>query len=362
MRVGILTIVPSPYQRDLFEALAKHPDVDLRVFYCEAGSPDSPWAQKAPRSFETILPGFYLSWGGSRFLVNRTIPPLEALDVLILNGYMTLAAQRILRFHRGKVPMIFWAERMVGASTGLKGMLQRFFAKPLKRVSSIVAIGSRAQKDYQQRFHGMPVHNIPYYCSLEAFSECRPAERPRKPLTFFLCGQMIARKGVDVLLQAFAKLIDGGYDARLLLVGREAELPEMLAGLSPAARDHVDYAGFQQPEDLPQFFAQADVFVLPSRYDGWGVVVNQALGAALPIVCSDTVGAAVDLVDEGQNGFTFKNGDVAALHRRLEVFIQDSKFVRHASECSAAKARQWAPEVGAAKWVEILDLVCPARN
>ena len=108
---------------------------------------------------------------------------------------------------------------------------------------------------------------------------------------------MIARKGVDLLLQAFARL---DARARLLLVGREADLPGWLAAL-PAERARAAWStrASRPPEALPRFFARADVFVLPSRYDGWGVVVNQALGAGLPILCSDAVGAAADLVRAG---------------------------------------------------------------
>ena len=127
---------------------------------------------------------------------------------------------------------------------------------------------------------------------------------PRKPrtperITFLFCGQMIARKGVDVLLAAFRQL---DSRAELLLVGREAELPEMLASLPAEVSRRIRYAGFQAPEALPDYFSQADAFVLPSRYDGWGVVVNQALGAGLPILCSDTVGAGFDLVNRRSMG------------------------------------------------------------
>src|SRR5204863_7012159 len=100
---------------------------------------------------------------------------------------------------------------------------------------------------------------------------------------------------------------------RLLLVGREAELPSLLAALPESVRARVRYAGFQAPESLPGFFAQADVFVLPSRYDGRGVVVNQALGAGLPVVVSDHAGAAHDLVRPLENGYHFPAGNSEAL-------------------------------------------------
>ena len=125
---------------------------------------------------------------------------------------------------------------------------------------------------------------------------------------------MIARKGLDHLLAAFAAVAARHSHVRLLLVGREAELPQMLKALPPEVRARVEYAGFQPPEALPRYFAQADVFVLPSRYDGWGVVVNQAIGAGLPVVCSDAVGAAYDLVEDERKRAPFPAGRYPGAH------------------------------------------------
>lgn len=356
LRVLILSIVPSPYQRDLFAALNDRPEIELSVVYCERGSPDSPWAKKELRDFETVLPGFYLSWGGSRFLVNRDLPDLSDVDLLILNGYMTLAAQRLLRKWVGKLPVLFWGERMVGSFSGLKGMVQKCLAEPLKKIDGIVAIGSRAEKDYAERFLDLPIFNLPYYCDLSEFIRRKPVSRPHEPITILFCGQMIARKGVDVLFEAFVKLVKYSKEnLRLLLVGREAEVYDMMRPLEKEVRECVDYVGFQQPETLPAYFAQADIFVLPSRYDGWGVVVNQALGAGLPVICSDEVGAGFDLVDEGENGYVFKADDADDLLRCLKPYVDDPQIINQASKHSSEKAEAWSPEKGAAKWITIFE-------
>ena len=166
--------------------------------------------------------------------------------------------------------------------------------------------------------------------------------------SFLFCGQMIARKGVDLLLAAFAEL---GPTARLLLVGREADLPALLAPLPADVRERCEYAGFQPPEELPRFFAQADVFVLPSRYDGWGVVVNQAIGAGLPVICSDMVGAGHDLVDEEVNGLKFRVGDRVSLAEKMKRFVSEPALIAQWGAASRGKARTFTPEVGAQKWV-----------
>ncbi|MEO1390539.1 MAG: glycosyltransferase family 4 protein [Cyanobacteria bacterium J06634_6] len=306
--------------------------------------------------YEQVMPGSCLKWGGARFHINWHLPWLYDADVIILNGYQSLVAQLILHTHAKKVPCIFWGEKMVADSAGVKGRLQQLLAAGLNNCKGIAAIGSKAKEDYSQRFPSKPIFNISYYCNLDGFSQKIP-QRPRRPITILFCGQMISRKGVDLLLNSFQQLLDVGYDARLLLVGREADLPEMLQALPNNSVQHIEFAGFQAPEDLPHYFQRADIFVLPSRYDGWGVVVNQALGAGLPIICSDAVGAAPDLIEPGVNGFAFSAGDAPALFSALKYFFEQPERIGSASQASLQKAPMWSPSVGAKHWLDAFKTV-----
>lgn len=353
VRVLFLSIVPSPYQRDLFARLAGRDDVDVRVVYCEAGSPDSPWPEKELAPFESVMPGFHLSWGGSRFLVNLRVPSVQDADVVVCNGYMTLAAQRLMRRCRGRVPVLFWGEKMVAASPGLKGAVQRWIARPLRRVDGFVAIGRGAKEDYERRYPRKPVCSIPYFCEMEVFRVNRP-RRPRFPPVILFCGQMIGRKGLDLLLKAFARVRETGLEAKLLLVGREEALPAMLREIPERFHADIENAGFQAPEALPGFFRRADLFVLPSRYDGWGVVVNQAVGAGLPVVVSDAVGAGPDLVLEGRNGYVFPAGDADSLAERMTRLLRDPSCLAEASDASWNLAPSFFPERGAELWARAL--------
>jgi poly(glycerol-phosphate) alpha-glucosyltransferase len=360
LNVTFYSILPSPYQRDLFGALSRRPEVNLSVYYLEDAHPDNPWPEQDLQPYEKILSGGHLTWGSSRFHWNWHLPHLENTDVVVFNGYQNLMAQLILHTQSQKIPCLFWGEKMVASATGVKGKLQHLLAQGLNRCQAIVAIGSRAEADYRQRFPRQTVFNIPYYCNLSNFVQNLP-HRPRHPITILFCGQMIQRKGLDVLLQAFAQAIQGELEARLLLVGRAAELPQMLETLPSEVRQQIDYAGFQSPEALPQFFQKADIFVLPSRYDGWGVVVNQALGAGLPIICSDAVGAAHDLIEPGINGWIVPGGDVGALAHALIQYLEHPDRLMAASQASLNKAKDWLPENGAQRWVNVLQSIATSR-
>jgi len=319
-RVAFLSVVPSPYQRDIFAALARREDVDLRVYYLEAAAPDSPWPEKPLPDYSQILRGFWFPIGSARCHVNVPLPDFCDRELVVLNTMMSVTAQWLMRSGRrglGGKPWIFWGERLAERA---RGPIHARLTAPLHRAAAIVGIGSLAERQYAARYPEPRHFCIPYHCELAPFLDApRPARDPAETV-FFFCGQMIARKGVDHLLEAFAALAQRYPRVRLLLAGREAELPALLAGVPEPARGRIEYAGFQPPEELPGEFARADVFVLPSRYDGWGVVVNQAIGAGLPVICSDAVGAGYDLVEPEVNGLRFPAGDAAALMRSMERF------------------------------------------
>lgn len=345
MKVGVLSVVPSPYQRDFFRALAGHPGIDLEVAYLEDAAPDSPWPKKPLEEYETLLPGRTLGRGRVRCHSNSRLPDPHRFDAYIVNTALTaLTTQRMFRRLKGHPNWFFWGE-VLRTNGGLKGAIQRRLSAPLGRARAIVAIGSRARTDYQARFPASPVEQIPYLCDL---SEFRPRPRPDAPPTFLFCGQMIERKGVDLLVQVFRRLEQDGVAARLLLAGRETSLIGELPG-------NVEMVGFQAPDRLPELFERADVFVLPSRHDGWGVVINQAIGAGLPIIASTAVGAAIDLVEPGVNGLQVEPGELDSLERAIRQLAGDHRARQRMSVASTQLASQLAPGVGAERWYQLLQ-------
>ena len=353
-KVVFVTIVPSPYQRDLFGALAAREDIDLSVYYLESAAPDSPWPEKELRSFERILPGFWVPFGSVRAHVNWQIPDFSKADFVILSSFTSFTGQLLMRHSLRGRRWLFWGERM-RPQTGMKQLVQQQLASPIGSAAGIVAIGSAAEHDYRSRFPQLRHFCIPYHCELAPFFAIQRDPNVQRPITFFFCGQMIERKGVDLLLLAFDRLIANGMDARLLLVGREAELPTFMNLVSPATRSRVQYEGFQAPECLPAYFARSDVFVLPSRHDGWGVVVNQALATGVPIITSDAVGAGLDYVENGINGVKVKAGDVDALYAAMQSLAQDPEIARIWGMKSREIARALTPEAGAGKWAQVFE-------
>ena len=141
----------------------------------------------------------------------------------------------------------------------------------------------------------------------------------REPVVLFV-GSLIARKGVDTLLRAFAALASDLPEYRLVLAGEgpeQANLAALAESLGVAAR--VEFAGFLPQAGIAARMRQARLFVLPSNEEGQGVVLLEAMASGLPVVAS-SVGGIPEVVVEG-TGRLFPAGDAAALAGQMRAVL-----------------------------------------
>jgi glycosyltransferase involved in cell wall biosynthesis len=260
---------------------------------------------------------------------------------------------------------VFWGELPGLTKRRAFGNLARAALQvPIRNAAAIAAIGTEAVRAYEQLLPGIAVFNIPYFCDLKPFFAA--AKNPRLehrtgPIKFLYSGQIIERKGVDVLIRAFVKASSQAPNIRLEILGAGPLMDTLKSLAHGELQERITFIGFRQPEEIPELFAGCDVFVLPSRHDGWGVVVNEALGAGLSLVVSDRVGAR-DLVAPGVNGFVVKAGDVddlASVLVRLATSDDLRKAQRRASKTMAAK---WDVDEGVRRWLELTSRVLGARQ
>lgn len=328
-------------------------DVQIKAYWLEEAAPDSPWGLQPPPFPSQVLRGICLGSGRIRSHVNWGLPETARCDLVLVNTSLTdVTTQWLMRMELGNRPWLFWGERQ------RKGWMGAWLAGPLGRASGIIAVGARAASDYAARFPEVRVWNIPYHCELKGFRD-QPA-RPgiSRELTFLFCGQMIRRKGVDLIVAAFVRLLEEKKEARLMLVGRpDREGEEVLGQVPERFRDRIEPVGFVQPEKLPEWFARADVFVLPSRREGWGVVVNQAAAAGLPLIVSDAVEAGQEWLKPGENGWRVEAGNVESLTTAMREAVNDREGLAKMGGVSASLASSRGPEAGAAKLRAALEEV-----
>lgn len=138
----------------------------------------------------------------------------------------------------------------------------------------------------------------------------------RQRTVLLFVGRLIWEKDLPVLMEAFRRVAPDLDDVALVLAG-DGPMRGRLEQLAAPIRDRVYFLGFRQPDELGDIYGIADVFILPSRSEQWGLVINEAMAAGVPCIAADDVGAAPDLVIPGQTGWQFRTSDTADLQRAL---------------------------------------------
>jgi len=184
---------------------------------------------------------------------------------------------------------------------------------------------------------------------------------PEDASVVLFCGKLQPWKRPMDLLHAFATVNAPG--AYLVFAGDgplRGPLEAEAAALKVAGR--VRFLGFRNQSQLPAVYRSADLFVLPSGYEAFGVVVNEAMLCGCAVAVSDCVGAGHDLVRHGQTGFIFPAGDVAALTRVLRDVLRTPKRLRHIGEEARRKMEAWSPRDNIEATVKAIELAVLIRS
>jgi glycosyltransferase involved in cell wall biosynthesis len=359
-RLAIFTSHPIQYQAPLFRALAasgvieptvyfgsRHGvDVSLDAGFGQAFRWDTPLLDGYEHAFlpNTASKPDVSRFRGVRLSAAETVLARGNHDALLLLGWQTFAHVQMLRAAwRVGLPVILRGEstlqrapaggaRASAHRTVWLPLRQRLYRAAFERVEAFLVIGSRNREYY--RSFGVPDEKLfwaPYAVDNEWFAlpeTERAAARARirsrlgvgeHALIIATAAKLIERKRPFDLVDAVAALRDQGIDAHALFIGDgEARTAIERRAAAAGIRSAVTIAGFVNQRELPSWYAAADTLVLPSdSRETWGLVVNEAMAAGLPVVVSDAAGCSPDLVRDGENGFTYVCGDVAALSDRL---------------------------------------------
>jgi glycosyltransferase involved in cell wall biosynthesis len=164
-----------------------------------------------------------------------------------------------------------------------------------------------------------------------------------RPVIVFV-SKLQPRKRPWDLWHAYSRLSPNGDDEPtpyLIFVGDGRQRADIESAAARRRWNSVRFVGFQNLTDLPGYYAAADVLVLASECEPWGLVVNEAMNAGKAVIVSDQVGAAADLVVEGENGYVIPTGDVDALTDRLRRITNDPELARSMGRKSLLRISQW---------------------
>ena len=256
------------------------------------------------------------------------------------NGLVGIAQRELER--RG---LSQWVVMETVDDEGVQGMLKRpLYAALVRRwrrkLTGVLATGLRTPDWVVAR--GMPrdrVFPFAYFLPGRPFPLVAGPNEGR-PYRIVFAGQLIARKQVDQLIAAVARI--ESRDVELVVIGRGPLEHELRAQATALIPGRVHWAGQLPMEAVPQELANADCLVLPSRHDGWGAVVSEALMMGTPAVCSDACGSAEVVLASGVGG-VFPRGDVHALTALLTQMLERGR----ANIEERRELANWAGALGA---------------
>lgn len=373
-RLAVLNSHPIQYFAPLYRRLAREPWIDLTVYYC---------SRQGVETYMDAGFGVSVQWdvpliSGYRY---RFLPNLRRTDHV--GGFFSLMNLSLLRELRENRYDALWihghnyftfvlvilAAKLFRTPVLMRGETHLLLARPtVKRAlrspimrllyqhfcAACLPIGSRNREFY--RAHGVPDERlflVPYAVdnayfmqhAAEARSQRTAVRRglglPVDQTLILFSSKLTSRKRPMDLLSAFDRLRSERIHAALVFAGSgEAE---------QALRDYVErhrvsdvyFLGFRNQRELPAIYAAADLFVLPSENEPWGLVINEAMCAGLPILASREIGAAPDLVKDGYNGFTFQAGNVEELVQHLRSLISNPSLRQQMGEHSLTLISEW---------------------
>jgi len=373
LSVAIVSNCLTPYRLAAHTRIARElSGVHLwSLFTHEQG--DAAWKLSAPSEINPVLfgPGEPVAdqprltnalkeWrrGGRiiRWLVENRI------DVVAMMGYNDLGRMRIMRWcRRSGLPCLLWGDSNVRGdlATGMKRVIKRVVVGRMVRgASGILACGSLG-REYFIRYGASPqrIFYFPYepdYSIIEnTRAEAVEAVKQRLGLAggrrrVVYSGRLVPVKRVDLLIDAFAAIAAQRPEWDLLIVGDGVLRRELHDRVPAKVASRVNWAGFiAEPAAMAAVYKSCDVLVLPSDYEPWAVVVNEATAAGLAVVCSDVVGAGAELVRDGVNGYTFAAGDLKGLQSALLAATDAAKIdeLKHNSASVLADWRKKADPV-----------------
>ena len=302
MRVFVLTDCPSPYQVELFNAIEAKGECVLEVGYLRNSDPGRRW-----QASEIRHTAIELENGG----VARAREFARRADLVVFNYYRHANAEQLIEERDG--PWCFWGERPGFHQHAWAGRLLRKWklSKLHAMPAPIWGIGKFAVDEYRREFGSQRAYfNLPYFSDLQRFKA--PEREEKSERVFLFSGSLIARKGVDLLVAAFARLAREVPNVRLRIVGD---------GQLRLVSERVEFVGFRDWHELPDEYAAADVLCVPSRYDGWGLVVPEGLASGLPVIATDRTGAALEFVETGRNGWLIPAEDEEALFSAMREAV-----------------------------------------
>jgi len=372
IKICIWENIASPHQSYFFKALANHPGIDLQVRYFEKFHNERKklgWSdnETLPENEQYVTPKIDLALASIKDWEERihVIPGLS----------YAFTKELLARLIAHDIKWVHWSERSgIGLARKLHYNVQMFnFLQPL--VSKIIkkdyadkinkyAMGVFSQGDLaKEDFVGWGVQKNKIEHLFYTIDEMKKPENLPVDLEqyvgkkmFMYAGSLYKLKGIKELLNAFSKLKKRA-NWLLILVGQDRSDGEYKRMAIKLGIDkQVIFTGSKPIEIMSQYIGYADVFVLPTLFDGWGAVLNEAAALGKPMISTDQCGAAFHLIKENKNGFRVKAGNRKALTEGMQFYIDNPNMIDdHGTNSEQIYLDEFTPEKNVVRFLSAIE-------
>lgn len=313
----LIFVEPAPYISALIREVYARLNIDFDIIYMNENKAHKFKADKIELKENIILSGN--SFKKAMKLIS--ILSKGSYDFVLISGYAGLVEFAAIMFCiiTHKIFAIPSDTQYNDIKNPIKAFLKRIYLGFIFKFAYGFPFGTRQVELFKS--YGMKESNIylmPMTIDVKSFNTQCMEIRKRKnevkdslgikeEIVFLYVGRLTEVKNIDLLIDAFSRLYN--QSAALVIVGagdKEQFLKQKVAELKLKS---VYFKGAKGIPELFKYYAVADVFVLPSSFEPWGLVVNEALACGIPVIVSHKVGASEDLVKDEYNGFIFKSGD-----------------------------------------------------
>lgn len=381
-RLAVVSTHPIQYNAPLFRRLAHESGLELRVLYSWEGTakqPD-PGFGRAITWDIPLLDGYEYEFVANRSSDPGThhfgglnnpqmIPRIEAFkpDVVMVYGWAWRTHLAVLRHFKGRVPVFLRGDSTLLSGTG--PIWKRWLRKPALRwiyshVDVALSPGTR-NREYLAAAGVGPkrIAFMPHSVDIEKFADesLQPgaeAERAKlgiaaDEIVIGFAGKFVPGKQCGLLIDAFRMARERtGKPMHLLLIGEGPLRGELEA--KAAADADIHFLGFRNQQGMPTAYRMADVIALPSTFESWGLSLNEAMASGRPVIASDRVGAAPDLVEGKPYGRVFTSGDMSDLATKLTDLPHDRRALSRLGAMARQDARVHSFDSAAASLMSLI--------
>jgi len=314
MKILYFGSVFSPYQNSFWKECEKY--CEIESLYLSAQQQGHQW--NLPGKDNVINLNYYKN-KIKAYKVIFTKISAQKIEILIIGGYkmpMSLFAILVGFLFRKKV--LLWLERPIRKGRFIFLLRSAYLMIIKLFLSGALVIGEDAKKDYKKYFKS--VFNLPYSFQINKFISKKESEI--NTLNFIFIGQYISRKGVLELIEGFKECKN--KEIRLTLAGGgilHEEINKQIKGIK-----NIENIGYVDYQDVPDILNRHDVFILPSRHDGWAVVICEAMAAGLFVVGTKFTSACNEYIVEKENGL-FVEVDSKSIGNKIQWCVENKQKV-----------------------------------